>query len=381
MNYTITVNPTPPVPTVAIVNYCINEVATALTATASAGGTLTWWGTSSTGGSPSATSPIPSTGALGTTHYYVSQTVAGCEGPRAQVVVNISNSSTIVAPPNLVICASDVVALQSFTSTPLGANLSWTNTDPSIGLAAAGLGNVPTFTAVNAGATTITAQLTVVPFIGTCIGTPVTYSITIKPLPVTLVNQVTACDNATVPLIGWTSIPAGATFTWTNTIPAIGTSANGTTNIPSFTAVNGTSNPVNADVHVVPAFNGCTGQGSTFTITINPIPPAPVVSNPVYCLNDAAVPLTANGSGLLWYGTAAGGAGSGSAPVPFTTGTGTLVSYVSQTLLGCEGPRTAIVTTIHDLPTGILTAIASDCPPLCTDLVMTSVRSFREAAR
>jgi gliding motility-associated-like protein len=60
-----------------------------LTATASAGGVLNWYGTNATGGTSSATAPIPSTLVAGTTTYYVSQTVAGEESSRASIVVNV----------------------------------------------------------------------------------------------------------------------------------------------------------------------------------------------------------------------------------------------------------------------------------------------------
>ncbi|TRX23315.1 T9SS type B sorting domain-containing protein [Flavobacterium franklandianum] len=68
--------------------YCINDVVT-LTATASAGGILNWYGTNASGGTSSATAPIPSTLVSGSTTYYVSQTVAGEESSRASIVVNV----------------------------------------------------------------------------------------------------------------------------------------------------------------------------------------------------------------------------------------------------------------------------------------------------
>lgn len=100
-SFTITVNPTPPLPGVSPVNYCKDETALSLTATVSAGHTLLWY-TTATGGSGSQTAPTPSTTATGTTIYYVSQVSAtsGCEGPRAAInvtvypVPNITSSSS-----------------------------------------------------------------------------------------------------------------------------------------------------------------------------------------------------------------------------------------------------------------------------------------------
>jgi hypothetical protein len=98
----LVVNPTPTVtpPSVSNVTYCQNSTASPLTATPSTGGTLNWYGTNVTGGTASATAPTPSTSSLGTTTYYVSQTVGGCESTRAAIVVTITNQAP-TATPNL----------------------------------------------------------------------------------------------------------------------------------------------------------------------------------------------------------------------------------------------------------------------------------------
>ncbi len=83
----VTVNAGPGAPTVANVNYCVGNVATPLSAT----GTSLLWYTGSTGGVGSTTAPTPSTAAAGTTSFYVSQTVSGCESTRAQLDVAVSN--------------------------------------------------------------------------------------------------------------------------------------------------------------------------------------------------------------------------------------------------------------------------------------------------
>lgn len=69
--------------------YCQNSSAVQLTATPSPGAALVWYGTSATGGSPSAVAPTPSTTAVGQTSYYVSQVDGTGESPRAVIVVNV----------------------------------------------------------------------------------------------------------------------------------------------------------------------------------------------------------------------------------------------------------------------------------------------------
>jgi hypothetical protein len=92
---TVTVNAIPTAPTVTSpVTYQQNATATALTAT----GTGLKWYTVATGGTGNTTAPIPSTTTIGTTTYYVSQTVNGCESPRASidvVIVTATISQTI----------------------------------------------------------------------------------------------------------------------------------------------------------------------------------------------------------------------------------------------------------------------------------------------
>ncbi|HNP54659.1 MAG TPA: hypothetical protein PKK69_08570, partial [Ferruginibacter sp.] len=91
------------------------------------------------------------------------------------------------------------------------------------------------------------------------------------------------------------------------------------------------------------------------TLTVNPTPTAPVVSDLSYCQFSASTALTANATGTLsWYNTATGGTGTGIAPVPSTQVAGTFTYYVSQSNNGCESPRAPLHVTV--LPKPILGA-------------------------
>jgi hypothetical protein len=105
-------------PTVtATVNYCQAATATALTAT----GTSLLWYTASTGGTGLTTAPIPSTASVGSTIYYVSQTLTGCEGPRAAITVNVTALPTANAGTTVTICTGKSTTL---TATG-GLSYSW----------------------------------------------------------------------------------------------------------------------------------------------------------------------------------------------------------------------------------------------------------------
>jgi large repetitive protein len=107
----------------------------------------------------------------------------------------------------------------------------------------------------------------------------------------------------------------------------------------------------------------CRITSNTITVTVNAIPAAPTVSaNASYCQNTVATPLTATGSGLLWYTAATGGVGSGTAPTPSTATVGTTNSYVSQTVSGCESPRVALPVIINPLPTLAVSVGNASCP-------------------
>uniref|UniRef100_UPI0030CA3EDA Ig-like domain-containing protein n=1 Tax=uncultured Flavobacterium sp. TaxID=165435 RepID=UPI0030CA3EDA len=105
----VTVNPLPIAPIVSNIAYCNNETAIPLLATIDANCTLNWY-LSPTGGSSSAISPTPLTATVGTTKYYVSQTLTatGCEGPRSEIIVTV-NPLPVVNDVTIVQCDSDLI--------------------------------------------------------------------------------------------------------------------------------------------------------------------------------------------------------------------------------------------------------------------------------
>jgi len=95
-SFTINTTPTPPTVT-SPVNYQQNQSASPLVAN---GSNLLWY-SSLTGGTGSSSTPTPSTSTVGTTYYYVSQSVTNCESARATIQVNVSATSLITACLNI----------------------------------------------------------------------------------------------------------------------------------------------------------------------------------------------------------------------------------------------------------------------------------------
>ena len=89
--------PNPPIVSTPVY-LCQNSPGIPLTATASVGSTLIWYGTNAVGGIGSPTATTPSTTTVGATTYYVSQTDGICESSRSAIVVNVvaDNGATIL---------------------------------------------------------------------------------------------------------------------------------------------------------------------------------------------------------------------------------------------------------------------------------------------
>ncbi|MDP3468597.1 MAG: PKD-like domain-containing protein [Daejeonella sp.] len=223
----------------------------------------------------------------------------------AAAVITISPLPTATVPGNSTLCAGASTAETSFSSSPTGATYNWTNSNTGIGLAASGTGNVPAFTALNSGSTTISSTITVTPVLNGCAGPSSSYIITVKPLPVAIVpGSFSVCSGATVSSSSFSSLPAGATYTWTNSNTSIGLAASGNNNVPSFTAVNNTASPVSATISITPTLNGCTGTPSTYTITVNPLPviTSATPQNESNCdLSDGKITIVASGEAPLQY--------------------------------------------------------------------------------
>ncbi len=313
----VTAAPTAPTP----INYCLNAVAVPLTAT----GTNLLWYTTATGGTGSTTAPTPSTTTIGTTTYYVSQTI-GCESPRFAIVVNVTASTaapTVTSPVNY--CQNAV----AIPLTATGTNLLWYTTVTG----GTGSTTAPTPSTAVIGSTTYYVSQT-----QSCGESPraaIIVNVSAVPGAPSVTSPVTYCQN---------SVASALTATGTNLLwytAATGGTGSATAPTPS-TAVAGTT-----IFYVSQTTNNCESPRSSITVNVIASPIAPTVTSPVnYCQNAVAVPLTATGSNLLWYTTATGGTGSTTAPTPSTTSPGTAGYYVSQTVNGCEGPRAIITVNI-----------------------------------
>jgi len=97
---------------------------------------------------------------------------------------------------------------------------SWTNNQPSIGLAASGTGNILPFTAINNTANPVVATITVTPTAGSCVGAPTVFTITVNP---STVQVGSISGNPAICVSGTSQFVSSGTGggAWTSSNPAI----------------------------------------------------------------------------------------------------------------------------------------------------------------
>jgi gliding motility-associated-like protein len=322
----VTVNAIPNPPSVTdTIAYCQNQPGNAL----SPSGNEYLWYTTASGGSGSATAPVPSTSTTGVTTYYVSQTQNNCESNRDSIKVVVNTGFNAPA-------SADVTYCQNATANPLtpnGTGYNWYSVSTG---GTAQLSVTPTTDVVG------TSTYYVSQGSGSCESprTAVNVSINIIPEKPQTTNLTYCINEPANPL----NATANGSLTWYN-LP-IGGVGSGIAPTPT-TSITGEYN-----YYVTQTINGCESDRDTLSVFVIDLQNPPTTQSVSYCKNDVAVSLTATGtSNLNWWGTnASGSTSSGTAPVPNTTIAGTTVYYVSQGTGACESQRVPLTVTVNDLP-------------------------------
>jgi gliding motility-associated-like protein len=203
------------------------------------------------------------------------------------------------------------------------------------------------------------------------------FTITINQIPaVNTPANVLVCPGTTLDPEDFASIPAGATYSWSNDNIDIGLPSIGTGQITSFLApANTTGTTISGTITVTPTLNGCVGSSTSFTISIDPTPSVNAISNVTACPGATADPIdfTSNPSGgtFTWtnsnasIGLAASGLGQITPFILNSNNTGSnITSTISAqaTLNGCTGPSQTFTITISPTPT--ITFTTTD-PSIC----------------
>lgn len=304
-----------------------------------------------------------------------------CEGIPVTFNITVNPSAQMDDPLDLILCegvlSNDVV----FTSQNSNGSMTytWTNDNTDIGLAASGTGNITGFVPTNTTNQPIVATITVTPSFengGTpCLGASQEFTITVNPIAqIDPVNDLTVCPDDTIPEIVPTSQTLGGniSYSWTNDNTAIGLSANGNGNIPSFTATNNALTPISSTITITPTYdnNGitCTGDSISYVVTVNPNAQINSVNDIIVCNNELVPELvftSSNTGGSISYdwtndnasiGLATSGTGSlpsfsainnGISPISATI---SVTPYFSNNGITCSGQLEEFIITVNPTP-------------------------------
>jgi Secretion system C-terminal sorting domain/HYR domain len=310
ITYTYTVNPTATVTAVANQVVCNNSPTTAVVFTSpTTGGTIVYnWtnNTTSIGLAATGVGNIASFNATNITNAPVTATItvtpsytnAGvtCVGTPRTFTITVNPTPLVNAVANQVLCNNFPTTAVSFSSPTTGGTIvyNWTNSAPSIGLAASGSGNIASFIATNTTQVPVVATINIIASYTnagvTCTGPTQTFTITVNPTPiVTLAPFAAICRNAApltltggspVATTGTTGIylvdgVAQTVFNPANYIPGLHTIVYVYTNI--YGCVNSATqtilvHPIHAvEITVAPNTGLAPGAPATVIATVSPV--------------------------------------------------------------------------------------------------------------
>ncbi|MEP6260935.1 MAG: PKD-like domain-containing protein [Gillisia sp.] len=316
-----------------------------------------------------------------------------CEGTAQEFQITVYPTATFTLPEDLTVCNGENASEIVFSgSTVSGTSYKWSNSNPSIGLAAEGTGNISSFSAVNTTNAPVDATITVTPVANGCDGTPEEFTITVNPTPTfTTPENIVVCNGEIIPQLDFTGATVtGTTYNWTNSNTAIGLAASGieTGFLPSFSAVNNGNEPVNATITVTPTANDCAGEPVTFEITVHPTAEVNNVDDVVICngedSSEIVLSSTVTGTSFTWTNSnpAIGLAASGNGNIPVFTAENTTEQATTATITitptanDCEGTPYSFEITVN--PSAIVNA--GDDQTICSNGVATMAASFSGGA-
>jgi len=379
--------------------------------------------------------------------------VAGCSnGDVESISITVNPTPTLTPISNQNLCSGTLSSPININVQPSSSNINWSNSTTSIGLAASGSNNIPSFIPINNSNTSLTATITVFASLNGCSSGLQTFNISVYNTPTVLASSNSPiCVNGTINL----STSNGSNYSWqgpngfisssqspiltnvttamsgtysvsinsltgncpgtatvnvvVNPLPVVSASSNSPACIGGSIILNSNlnnansyswsgpnnfsstlSNPVinNASGNMVGNYTltvqnnqGCF-NASVVSVNLLPQPSAPIVSSVRLCQFSQVNPLVAipsTGGNLNWYGNNSnGGTATLNVPTPSSNTVGIYPFYVSQTVQGCESPRSLLNVTILPAPNGILNAIPPKCAPMCSRFILSTSNAINQ---
>jgi gliding motility-associated-like protein len=276
--FTVTVNPNPVLSSQLNIPTVCSGAPVRYTPTSSVAGATYSWTRPAVPGidnpASSGTGPIDevltnSASAPLNVRYIFTTTANGCSSTQ-MVNVLVNPEVRVNNPGYQLVCSNTPRQVVFAGSIVAGTQYNWTNDNTATGIAASGIGSI-FFITNNNTSDTLSSNITVTPRANGCNGTPVSFRLTVNPLPV-LTSSLTppaVCSNNNFNYLP-TSNVAQTIFNWTR--PAVG----GIANLPSAGTgaigerlINNTTGPITVIYQVTLINNGCSNRQNV-AVVVNP---------------------------------------------------------------------------------------------------------------
>lgn len=327
-------------PTTATLEKCKNATVTSAEleakVTKANAGTIKWYADATT--TTSSTSPSGlSTGTAGTTSYFVTETVATCEGPRVQIDFVVNDLPTVTFDPLADMCDADAAITFPTDATVSGIPTGGTGVfsmggspitsfDPS---GKAGLPNTITYTYTD---------------LNTCVNTA-TSSVTVQTAAKPTISGTTQiCEGKTTTLI----VSNASTYTWS---PSTGLNVTTGPNVDATLTNDQTYTVSSVDV------NGCKNT-ATVTITVNKNPTVTIADDQICEGDNGTLTATPSPAGATYSYSWNGGANTLTDNPTVTT---PYKLTITNTTTGCISPEVTGTITVIPVPVAQMTLPAKVC--------------------
>ena len=293
MNGTLTINPLPIANFTGATAICSGDV-TALVLSSTIPGSTFSWNTvqnnvsgASSGNGSSINQTLTTTGNnLGQVVYNVTPVIGTCIGSSKMITVNVSPVPNVIENTvKKTLCSGETTSID-LSSLIVGTAFTWTVNAVGVTGATAGSGAKIVQLLSNIGFVSGTVDYSITPSINGCMGTPVTVTIIVNPLP-----EVLGTPPGTICIGDATNITlsptiTGTTFNWITAEVGVTGAISGTGNtIIQVLETTGNSQG-NVTYRITPSLNGCVGTPLDIIVNVNPLP-KPTLEEGVICVNQA----------------------------------------------------------------------------------------------
>jgi gliding motility-associated-like protein len=242
---------------------------------------------------------------IATANIIVTSAYLNCPTISHSFNIQVNPNLTIQQPENIEVCPGETINQIQFLGSVSGATYTWSNTNTNIGLAANGVGDIPSFTAINNGLASVNAQITVTGIYNGCNPVQRTFSIIINPSPViNNILDVFVCNGKTTDTIFLNGPNAGTQYSWTNSNPSIGLAPRGIGHIMPFVAINNTTQTQTGLIEIQGETAAhCTALVKVFKIFVNPTPRLMTGNDVTLCRGSNALLSVSGANSYSWFPT------------------------------------------------------------------------------